>query len=187
MAVTQEGPLALYLPPAGSDPVIIVCTKEQHTKPVTFTSHPVEQGSPVTDHARPEPLAVNLECVASKTPLSGNGYTSAADLWQALSNLQATPALIKAVTIGGVYDSMGVESVSRPIDVQSANAVRFTLQLRQIRVVRNKFTRVVVAADPRAQGNKKKGGAQTKPLSEADNRTPLAKLVDGLAGHKVAP
>ena len=42
---------------AGSDPVIIVCTKEQHTKPVTFTSHPVEQGSPVTDHARPEPLA----------------------------------------------------------------------------------------------------------------------------------
>ncbi len=187
MAITQEGPLALYLPPAGSAPVIIVCTKEQHTKAVTFTSHPVEQGSPVTDHARPEPHIVTLECVASKTPLSGNGYTSADDLVQTLTNLQNTPALIKAVTIGGVYDSMGVENVSRPIDVQSANAARFTLQLRQIKIVRNKFTRVVIAKDPRAQGNKKKGGAQTKPLSEADNRTPLAKLADGLAGHKVAP
>ena len=179
-------PLALYLPPQDSEPVIVVCMKEQHTLPVTFTSHPVEQGTPVTDHARPEPAQVTLECLASKTPIA-QGYTDANDLWEQLNGLQAQPALINAVTIGGYYVNMGVESVTRPIDVKTANAVSFTITLKAIRTVRNKLTRVVKTAVPKGQPNKKAGAVQTTPLADADNRSAAAKLADGIAGKRFAP
>jgi len=170
-------PLALYLPPTGSDPVIIVCLRETHTRPVTFTSHPVEQGAPVTDHARPEAQQVTLECLASKTPIA-DGYTGADELWQQLEALMSKPALIDAITIGSWYTNMGVDNLTRPIDVNSANAVRFTMSLKGIRIVKNKLTRVVRSAVPKAQRKKKAGAVMTFTLDEADDRGALEKIVD---------
>lgn len=178
MADLTSQPVALYLPPAGSAPVIVVCTREQHSKPVTFTRNPVEQGAPITDHARTEPLQVSLDLVISRTPVVSDGYASANDVWEQLSNLQATPALIDAVTIGGVYTSMGVDNVTRAIDSKTANAVVCTLTMSQIRVVQNKFTRIVITKQPKGQPNRKKGGVSTTDLSPADNRTAAAKLLD---------
>jgi len=158
-------PLRLYLPPAGSDPVVVVCIREQHARPVTFTQSPVEQGSPITDHARPEPAQVSLECMASRTPV-GQGYADADALWQQLNDLQDTPALVDAETIGGFYVNMGVTNVTRGIDVKSANAVAFTLTLQAIRLVRNKLTRTVRTRDPKGQATKKAGQGSTTPVEK---------------------
>lgn len=174
-----SAPLALYLPPTGSAPAIVVCTSEQHTMAVTWTSNPVEQGAPVTDHARPEPIQVSLDCIASKTPV-GQGYTNADDLWQKLQALQGTPALVDAITIGAWYTNMGVEAVGRKIDVKTANAVAFTITLKQIRIVRNKLTQVVRTAVPKGQPKKKAGAVMTFTLDEADDRGALEKIVDAV-------
>ena len=174
-----SAPLALYLPPTGSAPAIVVCTSEQHTMAVTWTSNPVEQGAPVTDHARPEPQMISFDCIASKTPIAQN-YTNADDVWQQLSELQGTPALITVVSIGGLYENMGVENVSRAIDVKTANAVAFSMTLKQIRIVRNKLTQVVRTAVPKGQPKKKAGAVMTFTLDEADDRGALEKIVDAV-------
>lgn len=159
--VTKQ-PVALYLPPLGSPPVVTVCIEETHSRPVTFTKNPVEQGAPVTDHARPEPVAVTLKLMASdslsalRTP-DGIPYALASDLYSTLVNLQKTPALIRAVTMGGDYSNMGVDNVTRSIDVKSAHAVVITLTMHEIRIVKNKLTRVVVATNTKAQPVKKTG------------------------------
>lgn len=174
-----SAPLALYLPPEGSAPIIVVCTKESHGRSVTWTSNPVESGAPVTDHARPEPQTVSFDCIASKTPIAQN-YTNADDVWQQLSELQGTPALITIVSIGGLYENVGVESVSRAIDVKSANAVAFTLTGKVIRIVRNKLTQVVRTAVPKGQPKKKVGAVMTFTLDEAEDRGALEKIVDAV-------
>jgi hypothetical protein len=166
--LVTNSPLALYLPPSGSAPVIIICTDEGHDLAVTFTKHPVEQGAPITDHARSESAAVTLKCMASRTPVRGEGYTDADQLWEQLQALQKTPALIDAITIGAFYGNMGVESVSRPIDVKTANAIAFSLKLTGIRIVQNKLTRIVVARDPRAQPTRKAGGVMVFSVAETD-------------------
>lgn len=160
-----SSPLRLYLPPAGSDPVVVVCIRESHARPVTFTKHPVEQGSPITDHARPEPAQVSLDCMASRTPV-GQGYTDADALWQQLNDLQDSPALIDAETIGGFYVNMGVANVTRAIDVKTANAVAFTLTIEAIRQVRNKLTRTVRTRDPKGQQVKKAGQGSTTAVEK---------------------
>lgn len=175
-------PLALYLPPTGSDPVIIVCLREQHGLPVTFTSNPVEQGAPVTDNARPEPRTVTLDCLATKTPID-QGYENADDLWQKLQALQGSPALIEALTIGAWYVNMGVELVTRSVDVKSANGLAFTMQLKSIRIVRNKLTRVVKTAVPKGQPKKKAGAVTTKSAAEQDI-DPLRRILPASLGGR---
>lgn len=158
-------PLVLVLP---NDVVIhIFCLDEQHDLPVTFTKHPVERGAPITDHARPEARGVTLRCMASKTPVVADGYDDADELWQTLQDLQATPQLIQAITIGAWYINMGVENISRSIDVKTANAISFTLKLTAIRIVDNKLTQIKVAKDPRAHAAKKAGGISTKTADGA--------------------
>ncbi len=49
---------------------IDVCREETHTLNNTVTDHPVEEGSNISDHSRPEPDQVNLTCFVSNTPLS---------------------------------------------------------------------------------------------------------------------
>jgi hypothetical protein len=46
------------------------CLDENHDLPNVVTSHPVEEGSPITDHVRPDPDTVSLRCYVSNTPLS---------------------------------------------------------------------------------------------------------------------
>lgn len=181
-ADTRKKPLLLYLPPAGSDPVIIACLRETHAWPVTFTRNPVEEGAPVTDHARPEQRSVSLDCVASRTPTPGAGYTDADLLLGQLDALQNTPALVRAVTLGGDYRNMGVASFSRTIDATTANAVVFTLSLVAIRVVSNKFTRVVLTI-PKGQGNKKKGAVDTQESPPARAASLAARADDATGNH----
>ena len=75
---------------------------------------------------------------------------------------------------------MGVENVSRAIDVKTANAVAFSMTLKQIRIVRNKLTQVVRTAVPKGQPKKKAGAVMTFTLDEADDRGALEKIVDAV-------
>jgi hypothetical protein len=43
--------------------------RETHNSSVTVTSHPVEKGSNINDHVRPEPLKLSIEACVSDTPI----------------------------------------------------------------------------------------------------------------------
>lgn len=50
--------------------VVDAIKRETHPLKNTITDHPVEEGSPFSDHSRPEADTVTLDCFVSNTPLS---------------------------------------------------------------------------------------------------------------------
>jgi hypothetical protein len=49
-----------------------VVTSESHEAVMSITAHPVEQGSDIVDHARPEPRRITIEGYVSNKPLMSN-------------------------------------------------------------------------------------------------------------------
>lgn len=184
MALPELQSVAFFIPDgAGNVDVVTVdaCVSESHLRANTVTDHPVEEGAPISDHSRPEAARVQLECVVSNTPLGGAaGYDYAAGFWQRLEDLSDTPRLIDVATVRKRYTSMAIENVSSPVDVQSSQALKFTVALKHVRIVKNKLTRTVRAKDPRAQSKKKMGTVMSFELE--DNRTTAAKLYDTMTG-----
>ena len=160
---------------------------EAHVYSNTITDHPVEEGSNVSDHSRPEPERLQLEVLVSATPLSGSGSTkqTGADgsrftttgaqldagrmrtALEKFEELRTTGALLTVVTSFRRYESMAIESINIPRDAKGAGALRFQVALKKIRVVRNKLTRAVVAKDKRV-GAKVKTGSQTMVFTEEE-------------------
>src|SRR4051794_30438938 len=61
-----------WTPPDGGDTQVLdfdAVTSEKHDEPVEVTEHAVESGAAVSDHARPGPDTVTLECVVTNTPI----------------------------------------------------------------------------------------------------------------------
>ena len=50
--------------------IAIDCTvTETHTSTATVTEHPVESGSNITDHIRPEPVQLSVNGIITNTPI----------------------------------------------------------------------------------------------------------------------
>ena len=50
--------------------IAIDCTvTERHTSTATVTEHPVESGSNITDHIRPEPVQLSVNGIITNTPI----------------------------------------------------------------------------------------------------------------------
>ncbi len=168
--------------------VIDACVGEQHTLTNTLTDHSIEKGANITDHSRPEPRRLVLECVHTNTPMSiteadefGNvtsvatgsdmffspsfGTDRARQLWQRFVDLHLSPKLIDVKTARDFYKSMGIESVSSPVDAKTANALKFTVSLKEVKEVQNKFAQVVPTKDPRGQRKRDVGKATSKSLA----------------------
>lgn len=149
------------------------------------TEHPVESGSNISDHIRPKPISFTLTGVVSNSPIDeqraraqrtggGTGYAQkAADK---LVDIRRNAKLITVTTKDRIYPSMAMLSLAFPKDNRTGDALVFTAQFKQIRVVENKTTKKVVAKSPRAQ-QKTKDGKQNNPETE-DARSILKKGSD---------
>lgn len=136
--------------------------REQHELKSTLTDHPVETGANVTDHSRPEARSVTLEIVQSNTPLDGaDGSDRARALWRRFVDLWQNPKLLTLYTARDFYPSMAIESVSSTVDAKTSQALVCTVTFKEIRVVQNKFTRIVPTRDPRGQRKKDQGRRTT--------------------------
>lgn len=185
---------------------------EQHTLTNTVTDHPVETGFNVSDHSRPEPDILALDCRISNTPLSSTqatesiragGFTvqtttAAAQAagaigatdgyaqgeWQKLRRMRDTGAIVTVSTTIGDYDSMAIQSLSLPRNARNYDAIAFSITFKKIRVVQNKLTRDVTSTDKRV-GKKKSAGAKTP--NNSPDVDPLRKVADTVkdAGSKL--
>lgn len=171
------------------DTIVLDCTvSATHTSDVTVTQHPVEQGFAVTDHVRKQPQKLTLTGIVSNTPLgkevkrsfnagegivletigeSGlaneSGYAEAA--FQFLEDLRSR--VISIETSLRVYDNMTLTNLTVPKDKSTGEALKFTAQFVEIRVVQNKLTTSVVTKDPKGKG-KATGGKKVPKTTEAE-------------------
>lgn len=179
-----------------SDSAVVVMqavTQEQHQLMNTITDHPVERGFNVSDHCRPEPDRVTMECRISNTPISNSSATesvragqfvvqtgtASADAagsigatdgfamgeWAKLRQMRDQGAIVRVSTTVGDYDSMAIESISLPRTAKNYDAIAFSIAFKKIRVVQNKLTRDVKSG-PREQ-KKKSAGNKTPKAVEA--------------------
>lgn len=96
------------------------CLDETHTLTNTVTDHPVEKGSNITDHSRPDPDTVTLRCFVSNTPLSESQQKTASN---------ATPAI---PGFSGIIAQGRVQRTSNigAIDGRGEDAYKKLLKLR---------------------------------------------------------
>lgn len=161
------------------------CLEESHTMSNQVTDHPVEEGSNISDHSRPEPDRVQLRCFVSNTPFSDGQVKTAVRAgsisWEttapeatenrgqnallALMKMRDEGALITVVTNLKTYavsenEGMMIESITVPVTKDNFDGLEFTMSLKAVRIVK---TKTVKATDKRVRPKKKKGSTASKP------------------------
>lgn len=182
------------------------CTvTETHTATSTVTEHPVESGAKITDHIRPDPVQLSITGIVSDTPIgsrqvqrsiavggasvqvtqqepptSTTGYGRAA--WAKLDAIRTAAKPVKVVTRDKTYENMALVSLSVPKESKTGGALNFTAQFKQVRIVYNRTTRVVVAKAPKAHKKQDTGKQPTAAVEPEKPRSILSKDVFGDAG-----
>lgn len=177
------------------------CLDETHTLSNQVTDHPLEEGINTTDHCRPEPDIVQLRCFISNVPLGntlirainegtateeGQTVSRADTAFKQLKKLRDTGAILTVVTTLKTYgatrtDGMMIQSLSIPRTRQNYDGLEFTIGLKQVRIVTNKTTPLLLATDKRTQPKKKKG--KQTPQDKEDRRTFLKQGADVVRGR----
>lgn len=143
-----------------------VTVKEQHTDDLTITTHPVERGAPVTDHAFKNPAQLQIDAGWSAAYVSnsvsggdatqgtdqgtGQGLT---DLYQQLLKAQASATLVSVQTGKRAYENMLIKSIRVTTDQQTENVLMVSAQLQEVILVDTIQTTMPSAsnrADPKA-------------------------------------
>lgn len=173
------------------------------TETATFgaqvSEHPVEVGSNVVDHVRPQAIEVRIDGVVTDTPAtvaqaqraslatgigdgSPGGYTGRAFAALVfLIDLRDNPRLVTITTKRWVYEDMALASLSVPADRATGDALRFSATFRQVRTVTLRRVVLRVAAPQ----HKAKVKAGTKPTvtakPELTNKSLLKKVSETAA------
>jgi len=146
---------------------IDVVSQETHSLSDTITDHPVEEGSDVSDHDRPDPDQVTLECLITNTPLDGTAPdpNRGNNAWQSLKNLRGTNTLLSVFTTLGRYDNMKITTLSATRTSQNFAGLEFSVTFKKIRIVQNKLTSQRVSKQKNVT-KKVDTGSQTPPPVE---------------------
>ena len=166
------------------------CTvTETHTATSTVTEHPVESGAKITDHIRPDPVQLSITGIVSDTPIgsrqvqrsiavggasvqvtqqepptSTTGYGRAA--WAKLDAIRTAAKPVKVVTRDKTYENMALVSLSVPKESKTGGALYFTAQFKQIRIVYNRTTKVVVAKATKSHKKQDTGKQPTAAVEQ---------------------
>lgn len=139
--------------------------KTSHTSKVTATSHPVEYGANISDHAFVEPKEISIEvgvsdCETGKGTF-GNGSRSL-NAFKALMKLQEARQLISVVTRFKTYSNMLITSVSVPDDYTTMSSFKATLMLKEIPIVSTSTVKVSERGQGQKAGNTNGGTVQAE-------------------------
>ena len=195
-----------YTGPTMIGDLALDCTvTETHTATSTVTEHPVESGANITDHIRPDPVQLSITGIVSDTPIgsrqvqrsievggasvqvtqqeppsSATGFGRAA--WAKLDAIRTAAKPVKVVTRDKTYESMALVSLSVPKEAKTGGALYFTAQFKQVRIVYNRTTKVVVAKAPKSHKKQDTGKQPTAELAKPKNYSSEARDIAGDAG-----
>lgn len=162
--------------------VIDATITQNHTLPSEVTSHPVQEGSDVTDHVRNLPVSFDCECIVSNTPIGpvaalrgfsqsvgglvGGEALPSDDVYVHLLGVREAREPIVVDTPLQRYSDMILTNLTVPIESKTGDAIKFTATFTQLRLVSVDRTIVKVAV-PRAKKKKNIGHKATKKGTEA--------------------
>lgn len=170
--------------------------EETHESDLEVTDNPVETGVVVSDHAFMKPLRVKISAGVSDTPLAvltNDPFASDAGrsrrAFEMLTEVQKRAEPFDLQTGLKLYENMVCTSIRTSQDKDSAGALLFTAELREVIIV---YTQVVTypprkpGATKRQAGPKKdKGEQQGKEVADKPKKQSLSKkLADAIGGKK---
>ncbi len=134
---------------------------------LTVTSHPVQNGANISDHAYMEPVRLSMEiamsdAMASMVPGQFYGaYSKSISAYRALVDLQAARTPVRVQTKLNSYENMLITNISVNDDVHTQSGLRATVQLQQI-LIANVSSEKVSARSWTSGGAANKGPVQPK-------------------------
>lgn len=185
----------------GSDLTIDATIRQTHERSNDVTTHPVEDGADVTDHIRPQPKRLSLQCVISQTDYAATAGASVSLITGrasldgpapeknrhklAFDKLEKTMAKRELVTVNTglqVYKRMAIKSFVPVREASTGFDLVFPLELEE----------VVFAKTQTAQVGKKAIGKAAPGASPAQAKAQVSKTQDqaspaGAKGQKPAP
>jgi hypothetical protein len=162
--------------------VEVQCTVSDRPRvEVEVTDHPVADGANPTDHARLKPVTLSLEGVFSQASLEADDVT-AAERMEALWAILLARETVTVYAPRRTYELMMPTSLEEPRDGKSGAGRRFSMTLKQIRVVATAEVALpTYASDAARKGDKKKslGDKTGKQVPKAElNQTAGKMLTD---------
>lgn len=158
-----------YLGPLTFDAVF----EEDHTAELTITDNPVESGVTVSDHAYMAPLKVTIRAGVSDTPLSapsddlyGSGTSRAQEAYRLLRELQKKAEPFDVQTGLCLYKNMVVETIRAGQDKDTAHALLFEADLREVIIVSTQ----AVTYPPRKAGATKHQASKQQDKGEQQGK-----------------
>lgn len=145
-----------------ADLVVDALVRESESLQNQVTDFPVEDGSAISDHIRPQPDKLTLECLVTNAPIRvvgvlgrepnnsitanansvGEDLSFAEQALKYLRGLREARTLITVSNKRGLYSDMAVESIERNYTRDVGDALAFTIVLKRVRKVRLQFVDV---------------------------------------------
>lgn len=148
-----------------------VVVEETHEDSITRTEHPVESGTPISDHAYVNAPVVVIRGGVSDSGVLNFGVHPSTEFYEKLLELQQSLEPFDLITGKRAYKDMMLDRLSIVTDVDNETVLSFTAECGQVTIVQTQVVEVPpssVHADPaRTSGTTDKGQRQTqeKPKS----------------------
>ena len=154
MSLVDDLQATLFKPSRSFGGIVAQCViEEHHTDEMEITSHPVELGANISDHAflRPQELTVRMAWNASGVQGLISNFQSIStgslgdplqQFYNQLLDLQATRQPFAIVTAKRAYQNMLISSLSTMTDQSTANILMITARCRQVIIVQTMVTNI---------------------------------------------
>jgi len=179
--------------------VIDATVREEHSSTCEVSENPVEEGADVTDHVYVRPPMLSIEGVITDTPLGfaaisnvqnlvteasnifgfnnpfGGSGSRSIDAFNSLVNLQKTRKPFTVLTGLKRYENMILEDLHVPRTAETGNAIHFTANFRQVRLVQSQLIST-------ANLNQSVKSLAAKTVDKGGQVTPPTEASSGLIG-----
>ncbi len=152
-----------------------VTVREAHTDEDTITVHPVETGTPISDHVFANPQVLEVTCGFSDSSAGTAGYVQ--EVYQAFLALKATRTPFDVSTGKRMYQNMLFASITVITDESSEFALMVTARLQQVIITETSGSGM--SADNQADP------ASTAPEADAGSQV-LQPVAGGIGSDSVA-
>lgn len=152
-----------------------VTISETHNDQLTITSHPVEQGAAITDHAYKNPAQV--QCVigfSNSSNQAGGDQQYVNEMYQAFITMQLNRDLIDVLTGRRNYTNMLVAGVSLTTAQDTENSAIITVSLQEVILVQTQT--VTVPPNDTQQNPQQTASSTNSGVKQAVPVTPPADL-----------
>lgn len=120
----------------------------EHTSDMKITSHPVQQGANVADHAYLEPKMLTMRVKMSDAVESvissqfTQAYTKSVSAYRVLLELQASRIPFRVHTRLQAYENMLIKSIVAPDDVNTIYGLECTVTMQELLVAQTQTVKV---------------------------------------------